>query len=52
MKYIMFVCVDPSAEPYDPAHDNIGAWVSEMDGRGVRLHGDRLKTIEDSVTVK
>jgi len=52
MKYIMFVCVDPAAEPYDPALDNIGEWVSEMDGRGVRLHGDRLKAVEDSFTVK
>ena len=52
MKYLFFVCVDPEAEPYDPALDNIGEWVAEMDGRGVRLHGDRLKEKQDSVTIK
>ncbi len=52
MKYIMFVCNDPTAEPFDPALNNIGEWVAEMDGRGVRLHGDRLKNLKDAVTIK
>src|ERR1700730_18970131 len=33
MRYLMFVCTDPSAEQYDPKQDNIESWVSEMDGR-------------------
>ncbi len=42
MRYLMFVCTDPSAEQYDPKQDNIESWVSEMDGRGIRILGDRL----------
>ena len=35
MKYFMFVVEDPTAEPYVPEEDNIGAWVEEMTARGV-----------------
>jgi hypothetical protein len=46
MRYVMFVCTDPSAERYDPKQDNIGSWVSEVDGRGIRISGNRLFTID------
>ena len=52
MKFIMFVCTDPSAEPYSPEHDNIEAWVAEYDGSGVRVAGDRLQPAEASTTVR
>jgi hypothetical protein len=26
MRYLMLVCVDPAAEPHDPAQGNIGEW--------------------------
>jgi hypothetical protein len=37
MRYLMFVCVDPSAEPFDPAQDNTEEWVSSNDKRGRQL---------------
>ena len=52
MRYVMFVCVDPSAEPYDPKEDNIEAWVSEMDGKGIRVMGNRLVEPGKATTVR
>ncbi|MGZ4674111.1 MAG: YciI family protein [Ilumatobacteraceae bacterium] len=52
MRYMMFVATDPAAEPYDPAADNIEAWVDEHDASGKRVMGDRLRPIEDATTVR
>jgi hypothetical protein len=52
MRYLMFVCTDPSAEKYDPKQDNIESWVSEMDGRGIRILGNRLGGLDQAVTVR
>jgi hypothetical protein len=51
MRYMMFVCTDPSAEKYDPAQDNIEAWVAEMDGSGKRILGEGLMEPEEAITV-
>ena len=52
MRYLMFICTDPSAEPYDPKQDNIEAWVSEMAGRGIRIFGNRLTRPDQAITVR
>jgi hypothetical protein len=52
MKYMMLVCTDPAAEEYDHGEDNIEAWVSEMDGRRVRIMGNRLEGLEKAVTIR
>ena len=39
MRYLMLVCVDPSAEPFDPAQDNILEWVARHDANGTRMMG-------------
>jgi hypothetical protein len=52
MKYLMFVAVDPTAEPYDPALDNVEDWVAEMDAAGIRLGGDRLRGPDSATLVK
>jgi hypothetical protein len=41
MKYLMWVCHDPTVEP-SPGGYTIDEWVAEMDGRGVRLEGEPL----------
>jgi hypothetical protein len=55
MKYMMLVCVDPSIaadEDEGPAAGyDIDAWVSEMDGRGVRQEGYPL-AVGDATTVR
>jgi hypothetical protein len=48
MKFVMFVCVDEDVErDADPS-----AWVEEMEGRGVRVIGQRLRPVRDSTTVR
>jgi hypothetical protein len=50
MKYLMIVCYDPAIEAVDDDND-IDTWVSEMDGRGVRLEGRALDP-DDATTVR
>jgi hypothetical protein len=56
MKYLMFVCVDPSVELDPEEASTIGpdteSWVLEMDGRGVRLQGNQLAPMDDATTVR
>ena len=49
MEYLMFVVVDPTGEPTDESPES---WVTEMDAAGTRLHGDRLRPVEDATTVR
>lgn len=51
MRYMMLVCTDPAAEKYDPKEDNILDWVAEMDGRGVRVTGNRLVDPNRALTI-
>jgi len=56
MNYLMFVCRDESlkltAEDRAAMPEQTQAWVDEMDGRGVRLQGQRLRPQEDATTVR
>jgi hypothetical protein len=52
MRYLMFVCVDPSAEPFDPAQDNVEEWVSSNDENGRRIMGHRLDHVRTAKTVR
>ena len=52
MRYMMFVATDPEAEPFDPAHDNVEAWVDKYDASGKRVMGDRLRRPEDATLVR
>ena len=55
MKYMMLVCMDESVElsPEEGAQMGAatGAWVGEMDRRGIRLDGDALRPVSDATTV-
>ena len=52
MRYLMFVCVDPSGEPFDPALDNVEEWVSTNDKKGSRILGNRLEHVSTAKTVR
>jgi len=52
MRFLMLVCADPSAEPYDPKQDNIESWVAETDSRGIRISGHRLTGVDQAITVR
>lgn len=52
MEYVLFICTDPDAEPYDAASDNVEEWFTGLDADGRHLAGDRLRPIEDATTVR
>ena len=52
MKYMMIVCYDPAVKAAEAGEGmDIDDWVSEMDGRGVRLEGHPLEP-GDATTVR
>jgi hypothetical protein len=48
---MILVCVDESVE-VTPEEALPTAWVQEMDGRGVRQFGSRLRPVSDATTVQ
>ena len=52
MRYLLLICSDPTGEPYDPALDTIEEWVDGLQSRNAYVLGDRLRTVEDSATVR
>jgi hypothetical protein len=52
MRYMMFVATDPEAEPFVPEEDNIGEWVADVEARGLRVTGERLRPVEDATLVR
>jgi hypothetical protein len=51
MRYMLLICADESVEvPADEG--NAERWVEEMDGRGVRREGSRLRPVSDATTVR
>jgi hypothetical protein len=55
MKYMMFVVADPDAEaeaePFE-GELTIEQWLTEVDGPGKRVTGDRLRPVSDATTVR
>ena len=54
MQYLLMICGVEDAEPV-PGVDMAAAgeaWAKEMDGRGVRIQGNRLRPIADATTVR
>ncbi len=54
MKYLMMVCVEgppDDAEPMEPGED-VEPWVEEMDRRGARIMGERIRPSGDWTTVR
>ena len=57
MKYMLIHCIDESAERGRRPGESHGGpaiedWLAEMEGRGVLLHGDRLKYVSNATTVQ
>jgi hypothetical protein len=52
MRYVLFICNDPTGEPYDAEHDNPGKWVEALQSDGRYVLGDRLRPAEDATTVR
>jgi len=62
MKYMMLICVDEvgrrrqverrSREEAAETMRRMGAWLSSVDGRRVRLHGGELQPVSSATTVR
>ncbi len=56
MKYMLMICIDESVElneeEISAVQRGTESWVSEMDGRGVRRQGNRLRPVSDATTVR
>lgn len=52
MQFVLFVCTDPTGEPYDDASDDVDRWFDVLQERGKHLAGDRLRPVEDATTVR
>ena len=54
MRYLLFIGRDEQIAigPDDRMRESTEAWVEEMDGRGVRLQGNRLAAVTDATTVR
>jgi hypothetical protein len=51
MQYMLLICTDATA-PADSGPDDVEQWVEEMDARGIRLSGERLRPPSDATVVK
>jgi hypothetical protein len=56
MRYVLLICMDETVELSAEEQADMGssteAWVAEMDGRGVRQLGQRLRPVSDATTVR
>ena len=52
MQFMMFVCSDSDPDDSPEKPGEIGAWVDDLDKRGKRITGDRLRPKKDAKTVR
>lgn len=52
MRFMMFVCTDNEPGTRPESAGDIEAWVSDVDSRGVRIVGDRLRPVAEARTVR
>jgi hypothetical protein len=51
MRYVLLICVDESVE-VNAEESSAEPWVEEMQRRGVRRDGSRLRPVSDATTVR
>ena len=52
MKYMLIHVIDPTAEHSTDGMPAFDSWLQEVLARGVSLHGDRLRGVDDATTVQ
>lgn len=52
MEYALFYAQGDDPLPYEPADDDIGTWVDEIEARGVSEYGERLRPEHDATVVR
>ena|SRR5215218_3833724 len=51
MRYMLLICADESVE-VSPEEGSVEPWLEEMQRRGVRRDGSRLRPVSDATTVR
>ncbi|MEJ3405521.1 YciI family protein [Rathayibacter sp. YIM 133350] len=52
MQYMMFVATDTEPDDSDTPEPDVQAWVDELDAKGIRIRGERLRPAEEGKTVR
>ena len=52
MQFMMFVCSDSEPDRLAEAKGEVEAWVDDLEKRGKRITGDRLRPVGDARTVR
>ncbi len=52
MRYLLIISHDDSFVPTEALLQGIGAWIKEMERRGVRIDGNPLRPAGDATTVR
>jgi hypothetical protein len=52
MRFMMFVCSDSDPDPKAEQSGEIEAWLHDVESRGKRIDGDRLRPVGDARTVR
>jgi hypothetical protein len=52
MRFMMFVCSDSDPDPKVEQSGEIEAWLHDVESRGKRIDGDRLRPVGDARTVR
>ena len=54
MKYLMFVCTDPFADPEETSDGTLEVddWAAKYDASGQRVIGERVRPLEDATSVR
>ena len=52
MEYMLFICTDGPFTPPDDIQQTTVAWIEEVERRGIRKAGDRLRPVTDATSVR
>jgi hypothetical protein len=52
MQFLFLIRVDPDVELSDDEDPDVEPWLEEMEARGVRLTGNRLRPVEETKSVR
>lgn len=52
MQFLLIICHDDAFAPTERLFAEIGAWVEEMQRRGIRVYGNPLRPPGDAATVR
>jgi hypothetical protein len=52
MQFLMIICHDDAFAPTKALVSQINAWITEMEGNRIRVHGNPLRPPSDATTVR